>query len=147
MLPAAALASRCRASGSYSACSACRMWARCSLICRSLMFFRWNCRQSREDGRGQFLRVGGGEDEFDVRRRFFQCFQQRIEAAGGKHMHFVNEIDFVLSFDRRVGDVVEQFARFFNAGARGGIYFDEVGKAPWSISLQWSHSPQGLELT
>ena len=44
-------------------------------------------------------------------------------------MYFVNEIDFVLSFDRGVGDVVEQFACFFDAGARGGIDFDEVGEA------------------
>ena len=92
--------------------------------------FQVELQAAREDGRGQFLRVGGGEDEFDVRRWFFQRFQQRIEAAGGKHMHFVNEIDFVLPFDRRVGDVIEQLACFFNAGARGGIYFNEVGKAP-----------------
>ena len=91
--------------------------------------FQVELQAAREDGRRQFLRVGGGEDEFDVRRRFFQCFQQRVEAAGGEHVYFVNEIDFVLSFDRCVGDVVKQFACFFDAGARGGIDFDEVGEA------------------
>ena len=91
--------------------------------------FQVELQAAREDGRGQFLRVGGGEDEFDVRRRFFQRFQQRVEAASGKHVHFVNEIDFVSALDRGVGDVIEQFARFFDARARGGIDFDEVGKA------------------
>ena len=77
--------------------------------------FQVKLQAAREDGRGQFLRVSGGENEFDVFRRLFEGFQQGVEAAGRKHMYFVNEIDFVVTFDRSVGDVVQKLAGFFYA--------------------------------
>ena len=83
---------------------------------------------ARQNGGGQFLWIGGGENKFNVRRRFFQGFQERIKAAFGKHMHFVNQIDFIASFHRRIGHVIKQIARIIHAGARGGIYFNQIGK-------------------
>ncbi|EHM52062.1 hypothetical protein HMPREF9080_02554 [Cardiobacterium valvarum F0432] len=75
--------------------------------------FQVKLQAAREDGCGQFLRVGGSKDEFDVFRRLFECLQQGIEAAGRKHVYFVNEIDFVVTFDRGIGDVVQELAGFF----------------------------------
>ena len=38
---------------------------------------------ARQDSNWNFLRIGRGQYKFHMRRRFFQCFQQRIKTAGG----------------------------------------------------------------
>ncbi len=78
----------------------------------------------------QLLRIGGGQQEFDVRWRLFQRFQQRVEAVAGEHVHFVDEIHLVAAACRRVLHVVQQFARVIHLGARGGVHLDQVHEAP-----------------
>ena len=39
----------------------------------------------------------GGENEFDVRRRLFQRFKQRIKGVAREHVHFVNDKYFKAS--------------------------------------------------
>src|SRR5205085_2360336 len=38
------------------------------------------------------LRIGRGENKFDVRRRLLQRLEQRIEGAGREHVHFVDDV-------------------------------------------------------
>ncbi len=50
---------------------------------------------ARQDRDRNLADFSGGEDELDVRRRLFQRLQQPVEGGGGKHVHFVDDIDFV----------------------------------------------------
>ena len=88
--------------------------------------FQVELQAARQHRHRQLLRIGGGEQEFDVRRRLFQCFQQRVEAVAGEHVHFVNEIDLVAAARGRVLHVVEQLARVVHLGARGRVHLDQV---------------------
>ena len=82
-----------------------------------------------EHGDGQLVRFGGGEDELDVFRRLFQRLEQRIEAALGEHVHFVDQVDLEAALRRQILDIVQQFAGVLHLGARGGVDFDQVDEA------------------
>ena len=45
-------------------------------------------------------------------------------------MHFVDQIDLKAAAGRRVLDVIQQVAGIFNFGARGGVDFNQIDKAP-----------------
>ena len=81
---------------------------------------------ARQNGHRQFLRVGGSEQELDVRRRLFQRFQQRIETALGKHVHLVDQVHLVTPAGGRVLHVFQQLAGVVHPGARGGVDFNQV---------------------
>ena len=49
-----------------------------------------NCRQN-------FLRVGGGEHELHMRRRFFERLEQRVERRCREHVNLVNDVDLELA--------------------------------------------------
>jgi hypothetical protein len=80
----------------------------------------------RQDRHRQLLRIGGGQQELDVRRRFLERFQQRVERVIRQHVHLVDEVHLVASAARCVLHVVEQFTRVIDLGARGRIHFDEI---------------------
>ena len=44
-------------------------------------------------------------------------------------MHFVNNIDFKTRGARRVAHIVDNFANIANAGARGGVHFNDIDMA------------------
>ena len=103
-------------------------------------YFRWlqvtqmELQTARQHRGWQLARLGGGEQETDMLRRLLQRLQQRIEAVIGEHMHLVNQIDPKAPPTRRIGHFIQQFPGIFNTGARGGIYFQQVGEAP-SINI------------
>ena len=78
---------------------------------------------TRQHRHRNFLRVGRGEDEFDVRGRLFQRFQHRIERRLGQHVYFVDDVDFIAPHRRRVLRVVEHFAHVVDTGVRRGVEF------------------------
>ena len=96
-------------------------------VCRQP--FETELQTAREHGDRQFLRIGGRQQEFDVRRRLFEGFQQRIEGVVGQHVHFVDEVHLVAAASGRVLHVVQQFARIINLGAGGRVDLDEVDEA------------------
>ena len=63
-----------------------------------------------------------------MRRRLFQRFQQRIKAVAGKHVHFVDQIDFETTTRRRVLNVIQQIAGIFDFGSRGGVDLQQINK-------------------
>ena len=69
---------------------------------------------TRKNGDRQFLRIGGCKQEFDIFRRFFKGFKQRIEAVTREHMHFVNQIDLKAPNGWFVLHVIEQFTGIFD---------------------------------
>ena len=84
---------------------------------------------ARQDGDRKFLRIGRREQELDVGRGLFQGLQQGVEGMVREHVHLVDEVHLVTGPRRCVGDVVQQFARLVDLGARGGVDFDEVDEA------------------
>ena len=84
---------------------------------------------ARQHRHRQLLRVGGGEQEFHVRRRLLERLQQRVERVRREHVHLVDEVHLVAAAGRRVLHVVEQLAGIVDLGARGRIDLDEVDEA------------------
>ena len=66
---------------------------------------------ARQHGDRQLLRIGGREQELDVRRRLLERLQERIERMRRQHVHFVDQVDLVAPAGRQVLDVLEQLAR------------------------------------
>ena len=78
-----------------------------------------NCRQN-------FLRLGRGEDEFHMRRRFLERLEQRVEGRRSEHVHFVDDVDLELPFARRVTHVVAQLAHLLDAVVARAVDFENV---------------------
>ena len=88
-----------------------------------------------EDGGGEPLRLGGGEDEHGVGRRLFQRFQKRVERAGGEHVYLVDDVDLVFGHRRGVLDLFAQIADLVHAVVGGGVDLDDV-HAVFLLQLQ-----------
>ena len=59
---------------------------------------------------------GGGQDEFDVLGRFFQGFQQCVEGARRKHVHFINDINFMAGPGRSINSILTELANVLHTG-------------------------------
>ncbi len=57
---------------------------------------------ARPDRRDDLLRLGGGEHELQVRRRFLNELQEGIESFPGDHVGFVDDVDLEPAGDGRV---------------------------------------------
>ena len=84
---------------------------------------------ARQDGDGNPLGFGRRQQELYMRRRFFQCLQQRIEAVFREHVHFINEIHLVPARGRRVLYVIHQVPGFIHLGPRCRVDLDQINKA------------------
>ncbi|CUI80935.1 Uncharacterised protein [Achromobacter kerstersii] len=85
---------------------------------------------TRQHRHRNLLRIGGGQDKFDVRGRLFQRLQHGVESVAGQHVHFVDHVDLEAPRARRVHRLFEQLRHFFDAAVRGRIQFQVVDKAP-----------------
>ena len=52
-----------------------------------------------DDGREDFVGLGGGEEKFDIGGRLFEGFEKRVEGLFGEHVHFVDDVDLVACQD------------------------------------------------
>ena len=75
--------------------------------------------------------LGGGEDEFDVLRGFFQGLQKRVEGVGRQHVDFVDDIDLVARAGGAITHPFDQLAHVVDAGAAGRVHFQNVRVAPF----------------
>ena len=73
-----------------------------------------------------FVDLGCREDKNHVFRRFLQRFQQRIESAGRKHVHLINDVHLVLSLCRPVGHFLADLTHIIHAVVRRGIDLDHI---------------------
>ena len=92
--------------------------------------FERELQAARQNRRRQLLRICGRQNEFDVGRRLFEGFQQRIEGMAGKHVHFVDQIDLEAPTAWSVLHVVEQLTRVLDLGPARGVDLDQVDKTP-----------------
>ena len=65
---------------------------------------------ARADGADDLLRLGGGEDEFHVRRRLLDEFEQGVEALRGDHVGLVEDEDLVAVAGGGEGGALAQVA-------------------------------------
>ncbi len=84
---------------------------------------------ARQHRHRQLLRIGGREQELDVRRRLLERLQERVERALREHVHLVDEIHLVAAARRRVLRVVDQLAHVVDAGVAGGVDLEQVDEA------------------
>lgn len=82
---------------------------------------------TRENGERDLADFRGRENEFHVRRRFLECFEKRVEGRFRKHVHFVDDVDFVARLGRGVAHAIQNFAHVVDAGMAGGVHLDDVG--------------------
>jgi hypothetical protein len=62
---------------------------------------RWRVMSAVLIGFGQLVRLGGGQNEHGVRRRFLEGLEQGVEGLGGEHVDFVDNVDFVFALGGR----------------------------------------------
>ena len=79
-----------------------------------------------EDGGGQFMHLGGGEDENHVGRRLFQRLEQGIKRTGGQHVHLVDDVHAVGAADGGECHLVTQVADGVHAVVGGGVDLGDV---------------------
>ena len=85
--------------------------------------------RARPDGRDDLLRLGGGENELQVRRRLLDQLQQRVEALLGDHVRLVDDVDLEAPGHRRVEGPLAQFPGVVHAAVRGRVDLDHVDAA------------------
>ena len=84
---------------------------------------------ARQHRHWNFLRVGGGENEFDMRRRLFQRLQHRIEGVVGQHVDFVDHVDLEARIGRRVHRLLQQLRHLVDAAVGRRVHLDVVDEA------------------
>ncbi len=74
---------------------------------------------ARQDRRGDFLHLGGGKNELDVRRRLLERLEQRVERVlhipRGQHVDFVDDVDLVARPGRAILGILPQVAHVVDA--------------------------------
>ena len=81
----------------------------------------------RVNGLGHLLRVGGGQDEHHVARRFLQRLQKRVEGGRREHVHLVDDVYLVAPARRRELHAPDDLlADVLHAGAARGIQLVDV---------------------
>ena len=82
-----------------------------------------------DDGDGELVRLGGGEDEDHARGRLLQRLEQGIEGAAREHVGFVDDEDLVAALHGGVADVLAQGAGVFHTVVGGAVDLGDVHMA------------------
>ena len=83
-----------------------------------------------ENGGGEFLDFGRGENKFYVSGRFFEGFKEGIEGLVGQHVDFVDDVDFKFSAGGGIGDSLAQLLDAVDPAVGGTIDFEDIEAAP-----------------
>src|SRR6185437_13660466 len=81
------------------------------------------------DGRNHFVRLGGREDELQVRRRLFDELEQGVEALLRHHVRLVDDVDLVAAGDGGVEGALPQVPGVVDTTVAGGVDLDYVDAA------------------
>ena len=81
---------------------------------------------TRQHRHRHLLRIGGRQDEQDVRRRLFQRLQHGVEGVIGELVDFVDHVDLVAARRRRVGRAFQQVHHLVHAAIRRRVHFDVI---------------------
>ena len=61
------------------------------------------------------MRIGGGQDEFNMGRRFLERLQQGIEGLQCEHVRFIDDVDLITALGRGILDIIPQFTDVLDA--------------------------------
>ena len=81
---------------------------------------------TRADRPDDLVRLCGGKDELDVRRRLLDELQQGIEACRGHHMGFVDDVDLEATADRGKESPLSQIASIVDTAVAGRVDLDDI---------------------
>ncbi|MGF6444492.1 hypothetical protein QF002_005303 [Paraburkholderia youngii] len=96
---------------------------------------------ARQHGDRNLLRVGGREDELDVRRRLFERLQHRVERVVRQHVHFVDHVDLEARIDGRIHRALEQRGHFIDAAIARRVHLDVIDEAPFiDLATRTAHA-------
>ena len=84
---------------------------------------------ARDDGGEDFVRLGGGEDEFDVRRGFLERFEKGVEGSGGQHVNLIDVNDAEAAGGGRKAHRFKERANFVDLVIGGAIDFEDIERA------------------
>ena len=77
-------------------------------------------------------------------RRFFERFQQRIEAVIREHVHFVDQINLEARARWRVLNIIKQVSRILDLSSRGSINFKHIDASAFGNLDATRTLPTGL---
>jgi len=86
---------------------------------------------ARQDGGQHLLRVGRGEHELHMRRRFFEGLEQRVESPRGQHVNFVYDVNLEAGAGRRILARLAQLANLLDAVVAGAVNLEDVQRTPF----------------
>ena len=81
---------------------------------------------ARQNCDRNLLRIGGAENEFDMRRGLFQRFQQRVERRRGQHVNFVDNVNLESAAAWANGSVGPQLTNLVDTAVTGTVNFQHV---------------------
>jgi hypothetical protein len=84
---------------------------------------------ARQHRRRDLVHFGRRQHEDGMCGRLLQRLEQGIEGGRGKHMHFINNIDFIAAQVRGEVDLIAQAAHILHAGIGSCIDLDQVQEA------------------
>ena len=84
---------------------------------------------TRKHGHRHLADFGGGEQEFDVRRRLFQRLEEAVEGRLREHVHLVDDVDLGARGNRLVARGFDDLADVVDGGVRRRIHLDHVDMA------------------
>ena len=89
---------------------------------------------------------GRRQDKDNVRRRLFQRLEQGIGCFFGKHVDFVDNVDFIAGLVGSVVDFLPEVSNFINAAVAGGVNLDNVQGGPLGYGLAQGAGIAGFTL-
>ena len=81
-----------------------------------------------QDGDGDLVHLGRGEDEHHVGRRLLQRLQQGVERLGREHVDLVDDVDLLAPLGRGVADGLAQVAGVLDAAVGGAVDLHHVDR-------------------
>ena len=91
--------------------------------------FQVELQASTEHGDRDFLRIGRGQDKFEVLRRLLERLEHRVERRIRQHVDFVDDIDFEAPARRSILRGVEELAHLVHLGVGCRIHLEQVDEA------------------
>ena len=102
---------------------------------------------ARTNRANHFFRLSGRKNEFDMLRRLFHDFEQRIEPARRHHVCLVENKDFVSVSGRRKDRALSQIARILNATVACGVDLYNIHRSA-AVAAQFyatrTHTTRGV---
>ena len=105
------------------------------------------------DGGEDFMGLGGGKEKLHSAGRLFEGFQEGVEGFLGKHVDFVDDVNFILAAGGGIGDGLIDLPDVVDAAVGSSIDFHNVQgstlgdvEARWALIARFAIVFQGLAI-